>query len=412
MKANDTRVRSYGKFKPTMKSVSASGTSFTALSLRPGIEETVISYRGLRSKNKLTFTKKSDRPGKKDVRIRVTEPNEFSLNKTFRGRAMSGFLHIPGYTKAQDITRTGEVLEVLFGQTSEAFINGRVKKDVKSLYSAAVNEAYEKANNPRISGATQIVEGIESARMLVDMATGCISYLRKEYTKYLWGKKIQISDATPSTLTDFWLQVRYGFLPLYLSVMDVIHGMTKPVDKPLIYTGSSFVEEKGETVHSVTTGGKFYATTRTSSVYRANCTLYVTQKRDEQPFGFGPYDMLLAAWEKVPLSFVVDWFIGIGSWLKAWRPGGVEVKWSTVTVVQDHVATVISGASQGTYPGAKWYSDILTKRRSFVDRITPITATLLPAWEYESLQWFRQIDALALAYGIITGSLTKAMKWY
>lgn len=413
MKTNDSRNRQRDKFtKSYVYATSWSEPSTTTFGTEYLEEGSVQSYRtgpGQEANNGFQTFSLTKKDGSK-TRIRAKEPNEFNLVKTSRNRA-PGRLYVSGYgSSGKDwYSREGDLLDLYWPDT---WVKSQTFWDDTRVAGPAINEAYERANSPQLAGFTQIVEMKESLNMLGELGLNTYMFIAKMKRNLARHRKTAVSDVSVDDLAALWLSYRYGFLPLYLSIKDIISSnLAKPSSELMVFDGTaSRVIDSSSTTQTSIGGHPFAVYFDRQGVRKANSRLYIQYKRDPNPFGFGAYDIMLAAWEKVTLSFVVDWFVGVGSWLGAYRPGGVKPFWSYCTVVQDFTsittATVRKGPTAST--GVPSFSSSPRKwRRSRVTRLTPVSPTLLPAWEFEALQWYRQIDSLALSWKILGDMLRK-----
>jgi ribosomal protein L28 len=116
-----------------------------------------------------------------------------------------------------------------------------------------------------------------------------------------------------------WLEWTYGWQPLLSDVQSVVNEL----DDKFVINGHNFV-----TIHTTAkrafqpnvTGSNYNTlTTKGKQTVRVSYTARV--KYDEgsyrQPVAYGITDPGHIAWEKLPYSFVVDWFVPVGDWLRA-----------------------------------------------------------------------------------------------
>lgn len=111
-----------------------------------------------------------------------------------------------------------------------------------------------------------------------------------------------------------WLEYSYGWVPLLSDIYDVC-GYRKPITR--VIEGSAWAE--GPEVTSISTTGAPFAYRRTKSYterihLRALAT--VTNSALASGQSLGMINPLEIAWELVPFSFVVDWFLPVGAYLE------------------------------------------------------------------------------------------------
>lgn len=118
-----------------------------------------------------------------------------------------------------------------------------------------------------------------------------------------------------------WLALQYGWLPLLSDVWGGIHHLTalSREDVPLISV-DAYVKDRVEVqTFPVSINGGSKATTTWECKRKTSCALtYVPENWDlAELSSLGLANPLEWAWERMPYSFVVDWFLPIGNWLGA-----------------------------------------------------------------------------------------------
>lgn len=181
----------------------------------------------------------------------------------------------------------------------------------------AYSEAKVKALN-KLAGAKAEV-GVELAqlRMTMDMLGGAA----KSAADFLLALKRgnagyfrNLFGGSPSkTAADLWLQYQYGWKPLAQSVHDISEVLFKKIEeKPLKATGTGTVSREG---------AFDYGNTRQKWKYTAEVKCFLEARiQDAEAFSrerMGLANPLTIAWELVPWSFAVDWFVPIGDVLAA-----------------------------------------------------------------------------------------------
>lgn len=164
------------------------------------------------------------------------------------------------------------------------------------------------------------------------------------------------------TPTQKWLEWRYGWMPLIYDIVGTLQAMAKAEFNKPRYTARG--KAKAELVHpKATYVATWYGqntvqrdvtetlTVRGYCLYDADLTLQRWQD-------FGITALPESVWEVVPWSFVIDWFIPIGDWLRAASPKlGVTVKADGYTVEHqiDSVFTITAwAASPPDAFGGQW----------------------------------------------------------
>lgn len=120
--------------------------------------------------------------------------------------------------------------------------------------------------------------------------------------------------------SEAWLELQYGWKPLVQDVHDSAEFLAKSLTNPEIITVTA---RKSRRQSSVTTsyGGLSdclvlreerygYSTTKMS------CTFRIDSQASRTLSGAGISNPALLAWELLPYSFVVDWFLPVGNYLE------------------------------------------------------------------------------------------------
>lgn len=139
-----------------------------------------------------------------------------------------------------------------------------------------------------------------------------------------------------------WLEIQYGWLPLIYDIQGALKALGT-VQKPR-FTARGFASDSKSLS---TTGFTYYSgitqlkmnwalnqslekRVRAYILYEVDARSFITQK-------LGLLQVPSSAWELVPWSFVIDWFVNIGSWLDALTPRiGVNILAEGWTLATQH----------------------------------------------------------------------------
>ena len=140
----------------------------------------------------------------------------------------------------------------------------------------------------------------------------------------------------PSEIPKRWLELQYGWKPLMSDVAGACDALSRNVSdrKPLEFVkGKS--HSKDISVRRVGGGPSSYGSdcwldlvtektigAKTDLIYRLRDPTLATFS------SLGLVNPALIVWEKVPYSFVVDWFLPIGGWLNS---AGADAGWDFIT---------------------------------------------------------------------------------
>lgn len=165
-------------------------------------------------------------------------------------------------------------------------------------------------------------------------------------SRYINGKKIawkkfqrDFKQNPQDAFANAWLEFTYGWRPLLSDVYGAMAVFEKPIEEPMAYVRTRFSKQW---VDVVTTSSMYFktSTARSFSVRKQYILYYDYGDSATSPFvhslaSMGLTNPLELAWELLPFSFVVDWFLPIGSYLTAldatfglkYRTGSYSDKW-------------------------------------------------------------------------------------
>jgi len=109
-----------------------------------------------------------------------------------------------------------------------------------------------------------------------------------------------------------WLELQYGWKPLLMDTYNAAQEIADTVSP--IYVGHAFGKHV-ETSKSVVKTGSNTDTVSIHSEARYKCTFSMENTTARRAALNGLSNPAMVAWELVPYSFVVDWFLPIGDYL-------------------------------------------------------------------------------------------------
>lgn len=130
------------------------------------------------------------------------------------------------------------------------------------------------------------------------------------------GTTVQLQKIKPGfNPASVWLEHRYGWMPLYSDVYESMRFIYALTNKPLTKRFKVNVQKKGP--YATRPGAPLYAL---KNYRKTRTTRYIELYEDYTPslwgsLGFDNPELVL--WEKVPFSFVFDWFLPVGNYLEA-----------------------------------------------------------------------------------------------
>lgn len=222
-------------------------------------------------------------------------------------------------------------------------------------------------------------------------------------------------------LDGLWLEWRYGWRPLIMDLVNLADAFAKSTKKPpprITYRATEKYDfeqakENTSTYDPIGSGNglknSFQTRVKTSYKFRAGIMLDGASLTVNKLYGFRKEDVPAAVWDAVPYSFVVDWFVGVTTWLigTTLNRENILASWVTATCQQrTELVAVLSGGTitSGTGSSAKAYSRSLgvstyqvlvdSKTRD-VGLVAPSYPILDPKWS-ELTNFLHLLDALSL----------------
>lgn len=267
-------------------------------------------------------------------------------------------------------------------------------------------QAAGKAQKPSLGLGESFAEGGATLQMMRNPFSGMRKILQRVFLNRR-GKRRNFADASSA-----WLEYRYGWTPLYNTVKDAFEQ--HPVVPDALYNARA---SESDSTSVDTDKGWFRATSRIPWCLRARRSVVTETKYRFQRYyritdpalyrgfqrGGTLFQVPTLLWELVPLSFAVDWWLGVGDWLYALTPNpSIKILGNTLSVLKEETDTVFTTHAAYPFPftnDAKWVSPANTHfswKRKFYYRevVDPILAQPTLSLGYES--WKHGVDALAL----------------
>lgn len=127
-----------------------------------------------------------------------------------------------------------------------------------------------------------------------------------------------------SAAANMWLEARYGWIPFMKDVHDAVMTVQDTASQPVRMRGSvrASVSQSGvinaDNINLFDSGSVLIKGNEKTSWKESQRAVWrFTPNAADLPARFGLVNPLEVAWELVPFSFVVDWFVPIGDYLSA-----------------------------------------------------------------------------------------------
>lgn len=311
-----------------------------------------------------------------------------------------------------------------------------ITSNIGNYYDRALAKAYAKLGTSAAAIGETLGEFRETLKMIKDpfkalsefLASGRTVtkgqliqelrlYIKNDYKTYVKNGRVYRGRAAFDAASATWLEVRYGLLPLIYTMQDVMEMVHKKVKA---FDPNAIKSVKGNLLTSAEFGtpSKSYGyfsnllTTKMegkgTDTIRAHASVQYKMSSANTflaQLGLAPQFAPELAWELTRLSFVVDWWFDIGTWLGTLRATpNIVVLGNTVSIKVERKIEVIGSSSLGLFIPKKNYDwgVVCTQHYKYFDRVVNRNLPLLPLWKLDFKSWLHVVDAASL---IIQGAL-------
>jgi hypothetical protein len=266
-----------------------------------------------------------------------------------------------------------------------------------------IRDMYIKANSPRFNAAVFFAELDETVAEMHGLFKNAFGSLRRGA---LAKKNLKHMILNPEEL---WLWWRYALMPAMMDAEDLISlVMDKevPIDRirdgdrseePITETGTCRLLRYGPSknvVCSLPWEAKY--------TYGCGGALDILMRHDPAPYGTSAWDIVQAGWERIPFSFIFDWFVNVGDWLASLRKLEIAYAQSYATFAIESKVTFKGGSPWEIDAGES--PEITT---FLMERIVDIEPPSLPLIDRRWRNLTRTIDLFSLTIGILKGVLNR-----
>lgn len=261
-----------------------------------------------------------------------------------------------------------------------------------------VNGAAADAKAAAWDALTAAAEAAESAALLAQTVKRFFRFAMK--LGYKAKKKARKPGDAIREFNSLWLEYRYGWMPMVYDAQDIATALASKAEAGDILRGRSYQQtELKDTVRwSSDPSGvelrEHVQNMKGTRTYRGKAYSRVTSS-SRAKFG---RDISLTAWEKVPFSFVVDWFVDVNSYIQAVSPfSGAELLGVGCSVKDEYELEWFFHVNwHGSSGGVSHSGDGYSSSKLKVERYTRFPSEVaLPGWN-PRLSPERVMDLLAL----------------
>lgn len=230
--------------------------------------------------------------------------------------------------------------------------------NIQSICNRALDKVYARANDSEALALATLAEARKTYNMFANTMRGVIHMAK--HSKRLFRRR-RNGSISNKQFTEKWLEYRYGWRPLVFEAKNLIDAASKAGSQRRV----RFVVSEYEKNDEVTEDNTFVDQRQKVHNYdkgfdeaRVVAGLLVSWDSPFKDFSdtAGMNRILETAWELVPYSFVVDWFLNVGDYIAARsnRSFEVEGSWVTVHRRQERIREYTNWSPNVTFP---YYTD-------------------------------------------------------
>lgn len=250
------------------------------------------------------------------------------------------------------------------------YISGQQFGKPTYLSDLSLQKAFGKVESGEVSGNIIIGEMQETLHYLSNPLRTLVKHLSRPKRIKDWNNLKRAADAT----ADMFLEINFGLKPIIDDIQSIYAALEKVRVRPSIRRASSgapwsttntkvYKDRSFASFHTdVMLSGK--TEVRASSQVYYNLIFEDGFYRNMDRYGLNPVLIPLTMWQVYPLSFVVDWFVGISTWIRALQPKPnttIIGNCTTVKTVENYTMSLTPGvihlSSMNGYPAIDYTLD-------------------------------------------------------
>lgn len=378
------------------------------------IKQTIYDKAGKPTDTKYSFPAETSRQEISALNnVGIWCPGKYRANAVTITRLTQGWT--PGSTERQSFgvlrnaTLTGDIAAYL--ALGAGNIAGNVTTIASQFPSTAggysQNKALSRMNEPDFDVGVILGELTETIGGLINPLSAMRKYIKTWNKLQKSGAKRALTD-TFEMLTGSWLEWRYGITPLISTIQDGYEHFTSTSETlkerlerskggtnlPLQTTTARLSVGPGQ--YSITGNVTYRAHRKAVSSAIWQLTEPLTW---QERYGLDGGHLLSVAWELVPLSFVCDWFLGIGDWLGSIDFSGKRTMLGMITSYKSVVDVRVDDVKAGLYgcpqvPTGSTFDAKFERLKRTIGQSRPMSPLVNPG----VLSLERQVDAASLLW--------------
>jgi len=250
----------------------------------------------------------------------------------------------------------------------------------QAVIDRATTKAYLRLKDSPVNLSVAFAERKETEELFVgavhDIASAVKSFKKQSPKEWLQVIKNGINNQWHN-IPHRWLELQYGWKPLMSDVQGACEALDRRERDGQAYYCTAVGKAKDEKITRTRYGVDIYQDVEIKEQFSCIVKLfYYLQNPLVATFAsLGITNPAELIWERVPYSFVVDWFLPVGSWLSSWD---ADLGWIYKTGIQSKLTRVTGSGKPGctsSTPTSIWYNN----QEPWRAKGYKFTRTLLPS---------------------------------
>lgn len=280
------------------------------------------------------------------------------------------------------------------GRGTLPYMGARCNALGEELREFAIRDVFMKAVSPRFEGAVFLAE-------LDELLVGILKLLRGSFlTLTRRGHGVKTLRNIVMNPHELWLWWRYALMPAMLDAEDLITALKPDRMIDRVQDGSRIERTKISGLAEQDWSPYGWLPIQWECYFKTGVgsALDILKRFDPAPWGTSSWDVIRATWERIPFSFIFDWFVNVGDWLTSLRSLEIVYAQSYATYAVESRTYISAGANQ-TLTNGQWCDSFRMER--IIDLEPPSNPLIDRRWR----NCLRTIDLISLTIGMLKGIL-------